>query len=201
MNKHEVGDKVLLQAEIKGVDETSFYPYHVSIDGAQAWVREEDIFEDSVKIYGKEDILESSVKSYEDGMNDAWDAARKIASSETDGGYSSGELCEIFGEESVLGVSKILQKLTAAEAAAKIADWEENKKIHVGDVVKVGKEGEGSFCGTAVVTAIYGDWYCLIFDDGETGKVKAKELSKTGRKVDVDGFLQQIKGGGDRFEL
>lgn len=174
MKDYEVGDKILIQAEIKAIDSTSFYPYHVSIDGAQAWVREEDIFEDSVK-------------SYEDGMNDAWEAARKIASSETDGGYSSGELCEIFGEEGALGVSKILRKLTATEATAKIADWEDSKKIHVGDVVK-------TITSEGVVTCVMGDWLNVLQKDGKSINILMYATAKTGRKVDVEGFLRQIGG-------
>lgn len=128
------------------------------------------------------------------GQNEAWELARKIVSDIYHDGYNLDELKEIFdspcyGEIFDLGYS---------EAAAKVAEWEKAKEeIKVGDVYmsRVGN-------------------YFVIYDiDHEKGIAKilwsdlsnsARELDdikeyyiKTGRHIDIDGFLKQIRGEDD----
>lgn len=69
------------------------------------------------------------MKTYEDGLNDAWEAARKIGSADS---YKWGELEEIFGNGSV---GYILDHLTASEAIDAIEKYE-SERIKVGDEVK-----------------------------------------------------------------
>ena len=82
-----------------------------------------------VKAYviGKGETTLEDVKKaeYNRGLNDAWDAARKIAEDITDGGYSLDELREIFDET----LDRIIFKRnTAAEAIAKIKEYEDEQK-------------------------------------------------------------------------
>lgn len=65
------------------------------------------------------------MKTYEDGLNEAWEAARKVVCDE---GYNYTELERIFGKKSP---SRILETLTASEAIAKIEEYEEKQKAPV----------------------------------------------------------------------
>lgn len=72
-------------------------------------------------------------KSYEDGLNDAWDNARKVEVSSVDGGFSIDEMEAIFDD---IEANNILCNYNGVEAAAKIKAYEEEKnKIHIGDEV------------------------------------------------------------------
>jgi rubrerythrin len=69
--------------------------------------------------------------SYEDGLKDAWDAARKIALDKEDGGLDTVAYCEIFGYGK--GFGTILKKFSASEAIEKIQQYEqehEKKEKH-----------------------------------------------------------------------
>ena len=71
------------------------------------------------------DTEEAENKAYNRGLNDAWDAARKIAVDITDGGYSLDELREIFDET----LNRIIFKRnTASEAIAKIKAYEDEQE-------------------------------------------------------------------------
>ncbi len=68
-------------------------------------------------------------KTYEDGLNDAWEASRKI------------QRIAYWDLESVFGCkAKYIYNLSASEAIAKIKEYEENRtknkvEIHVGDEI------------------------------------------------------------------
>lgn len=182
MAKFEVGDKVLVEAEI--TDTSHGEPkYYVKTEwGTNKWAYEREIHP-------------MDAKTYEDGMNEAWEIARRIMSEEINDGYSGEELIEIFGAKGTCdGCDGILKRHTAAEAAEKIAAWEESRKIHVGDVVEVGKKGTESYIGTAVITNVYADGCYLVFGDGESMNCGSGGLTKTGRHIDIAGLLAQIGG-------
>lgn len=72
-------------------------------------------------------------KSYIDGLNDAWENARKVEVSPTEGGFTVDEVHKIFGD---MGTNEVLCNYNGFEAAAKIKAYEEEKnKIHLGDEV------------------------------------------------------------------
>lgn len=132
---------------------------------------------------GKE---EGYADGYEKGLNDAWDAARKICLDGESGGASSDELKEIFGYDGYY--HDIMQNVSADEAVAKIKDWEKKaNEIHVGDVV----ENDGDL---AVVLNIGSEWTHVLTAGTLYYSVHADDLKKTGRTVDVAGFLKQIGG-------
>ena len=81
-------------------------------------------------------------KAYARGLDDAWDAARKICVSEPNGGLSHDELVSIFG---TCSFNKISKYNAASEAIAKIRQYEEQKKaeeaeLKVGTRVRTTKE-------------------------------------------------------------
>ena len=174
---YKVGQKVLVEAEIVAVD-CNEPKYNVRTEwGANKRAYEHEIHPMS--------------KTYEDGLNEAWEMAKKIVLSEENGGYSDRELIEIFCAECAYnGSHEILQRLTATEAADKVATWEDgSKQIHVGDVARI----DG--CGTAVVTQVRNGDCQLLFSDGGTGYAGFANIHKTGRHIDIAGLL--VKIGGD----
>ena len=120
-----------------------------------------------------------------EGQQEAWELAKKIALVESEGGYSSEELDEIFGRCQYLIE---IFNLTYTEAAAKVAEWERKKKeICVGDVVEFGK-----YCGVVVGA---GEVYVKGFtSDWTPFQWMKKDCTKTGRHIDVDAWLAQIGG-------
>lgn len=129
-------------------------------------------------------------KSYEDGMNYAWEMAKRIVTIEGRGGLSMGELNRIFGTTLL---SEIFTKFTSSEAAEKIKEWdEENKQIKVGDVVLYG--GNEDMQGIVTNVSI-GDTIYVMWDDGSCGMFPIEFFTKTGRTVNIHTMLEKINGG------
>ena len=134
------------------------------------------------------DTKEAEDKAYNRGLNEAWDAARKIAVDVIDGGYSLDELREIFDET----LDRIIFKRnTASEAIAKIKAYEDEQdaEIKVGDEVK--HQGFRS-----VVVRIADDCIYTISECGTTPKYcKDDDLVKTGRHFDeIAEVLTELRG-------
>lgn len=123
------------------------------------------------------------MKTYEDGLNDAWEVARKIACTD---GYKCGELDNIFGSHSA---NTILSFLTASEAIDAIENYE---GIKVGDEVTDDEEWKG------VVTWINpnGEYMEVMLEDGTTIQWKKASFKKTGRHFpQIEEVLKQMKEG------
>ena len=119
------------------------------------------------------------MKTYEDGLNDAWEVARKIGSAD---GYSCGELSDIFGSRSV---GYVFDYLTASEAIDAIEKYER---------LKVGSEVVDDIGNIAIVTRIIGDEVCVVYSDGITGISKKKDFKMTGRSFpQIEEVLKQMK--------
>lgn len=119
------------------------------------------------------------------GQNEAWELAQKIFRGAHNNGYSPKELAQIFGCE----VSKpCIVENTYPEAAAKVAEWEKGKEaIKVGDVVS----REGLY---GVVKSVSDDWLNGITASGISFQWLKRKCTKTGRHIDIDSFLKQIRG-------
>ena len=123
-----------------------------------------------------------------EGEQVAWELARKIVRQPINGGYKQSEFEEIFG----CGyISDIFEKYTYPEAATKVSQWEKAKEeIKVGDVVSHEEKygvviREGTIC------------FRGFTDDGTLFEWYKERCTKTGRHIDIDGFLKQIGGEGD----
>lgn len=126
-------------------------------------------------------------KTYEDGLNDAWEAMRDIGKPDYDGGIPYGDLLEMFGTDSA---EQILYGFDAGEAVGKIRAWEENKEIHVDDEVAFDN-------GKGVVFETDGAM-CRILKANMTMAERSKtSVTKTGRVINISGLLAQI-GAGDQ---
>ena len=132
-------------------------------------------------------------EAYQRGLNDAWDAAKKIASSEKSGGYSWDELAECFGEEGTIYGSP-LSEYRPEEAVAKIREYEQRKAQE--DEIKVGDEVKDIDGVIAVVIRATKNLATILI--GEACEIGFKQrlcdkdrLTKTGRHVD----LSELFGG------
>ena len=213
MNKYKVGDKVVM--EITGVSKygecyevahTSMWntirtervtePLSTYTEPLEAKIRRQAAEITRLLAENKE-LKEDFEKSKKvnlnmgrlAGQNEAWELARKIYLSEEEGGYSGAKLFEIFDKISIGNI----YRLTYSEAAAKVAEWEKAKEeIKVGDIFQ---DNDGN---NAIVTSIKGNTVYYMWDDGDTRSGFAedvkKHFTKTGRHIDIDGFLKQIGG-------
>lgn len=126
-------------------------------------------------------------EAYENGLNDAWECARKIYLNTDENGLSGNELYAIFGERG----GYILKEYSASEAIAKIKEYDE---IKVGDEV---------YCSDrkAVVSRVVeneilaGKLYSIVFFNGATSCVNGQGITKTGRYFpQIVEVFEQMRG-------
>ena len=118
--------------------------------------------------------------SYQRGLNDAWECARKIWS------MSAYERAEIFHDKNCM------LEHTASEAIQMIKEYEEKGKTD--DEIKVGDEvdHDGLKC---VVVKVWQDCICTISQVGTTPSYTDKSvLKKTGRHFDqIEKLFKQLQ--------
>lgn len=130
-------------------------------------------------------LVDNTVRAaYREGMNRAWDTARKIACFTENGGLSCEEMEKIFHNDCA---PEILLDNTAEEATEKILSFEENEEeICIGDEVTA-ESGASRFVVTHIENDISG-----IDSDGNTYAYYPDEIDgKTGRHFVVS---MQLKG-------
>ena len=132
---------------------------------------------------------EECEQAFDRGCNAAWELARKITCQPINGGFNRSEFEEIFNEGYI---SDVFEKYTYPKAAAKVAEWEKEKEeIKVGDVL----EGIYDSNIKCVATNLYpSNMAYLVFDDGTAGICSLNDFKKTGRHIDINSFLKQIRG-------
>lgn len=168
----KAGDAVLIKGAISDVHEGTDNPYFVAPNPYSInWVSEDKII--------------PADKTYEQGLADAWELAKKVYEMD----------CEIIGEIFGLTVNggfwDVSRSFTAAEALAKIEAYEREKEIKVGDEVKL---QDGS---TFWIIAITNSYVYGYSSDGKTAdfpvqKLEGLRLTKTGRTTDSIDLLRQI---------
>lgn len=127
--------------------------------------------------------------AYQRGLDEAWEAARRISILESDGGYSWKEMKSIFGTDSA---SEIYMRHTATEAINKIKAYEEKQKAD--DEIKVGDEVEVLNSGSKYLIAwIAGTSICGFAHDGMTCHLQPSDVRKTGRHFDIAKILEEMR--------
>ena len=108
---------------------------------------------------------------YENGLNDAWDAARKIIH------MPEADLLNLFTEcySAVCTSVQVFLKYDASECIEKIRQYEDGKQeIKVGDEVN-------ARAGKAVVIGVGPVHFEYVYADGSTEYDKVENVKKTGR--------------------
>ena len=196
MSKYKVGDKVVY--EIKEIIRDGAYlfpswkeiePFPTYTEPLEAKIRRQ-ASEITRLLRENAELKEESKRNYTiniemaraEGHSEAWELARKIAVIPKDGGYGGSKLIEIFNTALIDEIFN----LTYSEATAKVAEWEKAKEeIKVGDVVSHEEKygvviSEGTIC------------FRGFTDDGTPFEWYKERCTKTGRHIDIDGFLKQI---------
>lgn len=143
--------------------------------------------------YGTDESVElkaedkgQEMKTYEDGLNEAWELARKIVCRETDGGKPIKWVEDTFGS---VRTDIVLRNYSASEAIKQVKEHEE---IKVGDEVTNDKDWEG------VVTWIspLGEYLVIILKDGTALHWDKKDFKKTGRHFSqIEEIIMQMQEG------
>lgn len=187
--EYKVGDKVLVEGVVvevdeKGIcnaDELTIKAKFPSLCDYKIWLAEHELFE-----------LPKAEKTYEQGLEDAWELAKKIAD------WSHLKRNDILGTQgSNNGVADIFGNFTPQTALAKLKAYEDAQAIKVGDVVKFKRMSEEHVvlaiaeneCSTYCLDEEYKDYPVQHF-----GRENIKDFVKTGKHVDIAGLLEQIKG-------
>ena len=205
MNKYKVGDKIVLT--VSDVNEKAYYSYYVfNNNDLILWEPSTDKYAEPLTTYTEP--LEAKIKrqaaeitrllaenerlkpNYENirakGQNEAWELARKIILGQSEGGMNDEDYKGAFGS----GIAEIyvIKNYTYSEAAEKIAEWEKAKEeIKVGDVVSH-EEKNGVVISKGTIC------FRGFTDDGTPFEWYKERCTKTGRHIDIDSFLKQIRG-------
>ena len=139
------------------------------------------------ELWSYENAAEDNQSTYQQGMNDAWEIAKKLYLHKKSGGLSDAEVKEIFGS---FTNREIFMRYTPQEVKAKIEAWEKAKQeIKVGDVV-MDTEND-----VFVVLRKLDDFvYALLNSKGQHKYLDVKYLTKTGRAIDIQSVLEKIGG-------
>jgi len=158
-------------------------------------------YEDAKSELGKKiaDIeLKGIDKAYQQGSDDAWEVARKLALSGLEGGLYTETIAKIFDG---LTYYTVLKNVSASEAIAKIKEYEEQQKqdteIKVGDEVVLNSnaayENE-----KGIILAYDGNSYPynVLMSNGDTEWVKEDSIErKTNRHFpQIAEVLSEMRG-------
>ena len=165
--KYKIDDEVLVKVKINDTCEGDAHPYEVkAVDNKFCKECARAI------CVREEDIVPTPDMTAEE----AWELAKRIEM------LSLKETYEIFKCKTP---SDILNHFSPQQAKAKIEAWEAAKEIKVGDFVEIENK---IFC----VTSFVGEYCCGIDENGSVYSASKKDTKKTGRRIDIDGFLKQI---------
>lgn len=180
MSEYKVGDKVLIEAEIVGKDKETYCVKADINDANSIWIEKDE---------ARKFILKNN-KTYEDGLREAWELARRISSGKEHGGFDLDELEEIFKASTR---AKVFREFTPQKAAECVALWEARQNIQVQDQVRYRDTNH-----IGVVMKVIGQdndiEYYVLWGSGISSYERANDLTKTGRTIDIAGLLAQIGG-------
>ena len=182
MSKYKVGDKFIIEIKHGIVD--PLYGARYFIKGFNTIVFD-DFGLDQLKRFDADAKANADYNSgYEDGMQRAWECARRIAN------FDIGEKHTWFGE---YYTNNVFEKFSASEAENRIAKYEAKQaEIKIGDEVRVDNQN----CVVLMLDAA-GD-YCLLREDGNIyPSMRKNRMTKTGRHYDITSILTQMRGAND----
>ena len=142
---------------------------------------------------------EVTTMEYQQGLDEAWECAKKIFGYETYGGLPLDELRNVFGVKGVpFCTADILRTNTASEALAKIKAYEEqqeqNRRIMFGDKLLTKKD---HLYGVALSNEVNGSVY-VWREDCVAYESSPQEWRKTGENIpQVAELLKAMKEGAE----
>lgn len=122
-------------------------------------------------------------KTYDEGLNDAWELAAKVLGIK-EKGIKFSEIRELFESKNA---EDIFLDYTAKEVLEKIQ--KEEKKIRRGDQVRL------TYGNIGVVMSVYGNTSKIWMANGSEIIKNCDCIQKTGRTIDVDELLSMISEG------
>ncbi len=151
-------------------------------------IAREDL-EELTSDYINEHFGELQDKAYQRGLDEAWEAAKKVALYADGGGLSIEELNEIFD---CATIQQVFRKYTLSEVIAKLKAYEKKQKadeLKVGDIVDWSGE-------KYIVSYIYDDG-CTDLIYLECGSVCESVspdcFTRTGKHYDITKILEEMK--------
>ena len=165
--------------------------HDTDVDGIQVQtiVLKGDEIEELNSDYINEHFSDLQDMAYQRGLDDAWEAARKVGHCKLWDDYTKDT-----GKPSVCAVA-VLDHYTAYEAIEKLKAYEEKQKAE--DEIKVGDEVETKdgkrFVVTTFGSGFDGDIAVGVCADGLGLGVDLKELHKTGRHFDIASILKEMQ--------
>lgn len=118
-------------------------------------------------------------KTYIDGLNDAWELAKKLWHND------ARTNDDIYGIEYFIDIAN---DYTPQEALAKLEAYEKEQNIKVGDVV------ETEDCNGVVIDQYADDRYYILTENGCVEDWCYAEIAKTGKHIDLTDLFKQIGG-------
>ena len=124
--------------------------------------------------------------AYQRGLDDAWEAARKIVCNEK---LDWNTLLHLFNRGNFTG---IFGDFSAAEVIEKLKAYEEkqkaNEEFKVGDEVRILGTDNKFF-----IVGYEGDCICGFASGGKTCRVQPVFAQKTGRHINIENILEDMK--------
>lgn len=135
------------------------------------------------------DIKSKINAAYRKGLDDAWEAVKKLARMNTDTSES------ITGQ---FGLHNIMHNLTAYEAIKKIRQYEQKEKITKGDVVRLKSAPEVEILVTYADEEYVGGMALTEVDDSckigdQYTDIRIHKVEKTGRHYEIAEVLAKMK--------
>ena len=139
--------------------------------------------------YSQSRFQDGYEQGYEQGVNEVWEAVKRFVIAPKDGGLTSGQIEEIFGDyQSLLD---IFHEFSVQEVLEKLKAWDDEQ-----NVITVGDEVEDGAGIKSVVIAVNEKQASLLnFHYSLVQLMPLKDLHKTGRHFDeVTDLLEKLKG-------
>ena len=149
-------------------------------------VEQVDDLEELNSDYINEHFGEMQDEAYQAGLNDAWEAAKRIVD------MPDPPYWDVFGKCK----SDLFKKLSASEAIAKLKAYEEKRsdRIEVGDIVE--RYIDGKLDSKGVFLQEEGGYWRCLFDTGAvlmTFAYPKGQFKKTGKHYDIASILEAMR--------
>ena len=135
--------------------------------------------------YINEHYGELQDEAYQAGLNDAWEAAKKIMN------MSDPPYWDVFGEYK----NELFKKFSVSEAIAKLKAYEDGKRsdrIEVGDEV-IWKTDNITFIATSTYEESGFDWCDGVAQNGKVYHTLIENDQKTGKHYDIASILEAMR--------